>query len=679
MNNDAGKHTRTWKKVVQYVVHLLAILVTFLPIVIITVLTLGWVSGETKLIIGIPDTIITVTTIILMYLIPFLLNARGFLQSLSKIKRNIREVSWPTSLKETFTESLKLAVYPVYFALRLAARFVLLLTILAAVLIPPIGISIVLGLALDWAWAKVAWTWEWAKVAWTKVAWTWEWAKVAWTWEWAKVAWTWEWAKVAWTWEWAKVAWTWTLDWNPELSESLIVTIITLFIIICLIPFLLRRYVEGIQKSLSNIKEKIGEVFQGTRLPGIDIGESLSVTWRCCVKRVWSSPKETFTESLKLAAYPVHLALCFATRFLLLLAILAAVLIQIIETILTTMIKAISRLSNRDLFPDRNITSEKNEENIWRSLEKIDKVFQGPWLPRMGIGESPSKTWRCNIKKAWQVMKEIFIESYKLVIAVLILCIILVYVYIQLKEPNKWQTEVMDKLKAIECKVDSIAIPDPKAWRDTVTTKLDDIRTDTAGLIILRSSGYSPAYLSEKGTRISLVYPPQGNLRSKRGICLEGDNLIWLKLFKKAFSAKCSNEEGRVRLKVQGFASIAPVTVNGDSMSNQLNCEIANERAEALIYFLKLADTIQYTTKGCKATLDDSLIWKGRAKSDSIWKAPGFDVTYKPWPSYAEMDSAKPAQDSRRPDLEFLNRTVQIIIEDGGCLTKPVDNAENSD
>ncbi len=58
-------------------------------------------------------------------------------------------------------------------------------------------------------------------------------------------------------------------------------------------------------------------------------------------------------------------------------------------------------------------------------------------------------------------------------------------------------------------------------------------------------------------------------------------------------------------------------------------------------------------------------------------------MIYEPWQSHAKMNEAKLVKDgtlnNRRKGLEFLNRTVQIIIEDGGCLTKAVDNAENSD
>ena len=104
-----------------------------------------------------------------------------------------------------------------------------------------------------------------------------------------------------------------------------------------------------------------------------------------------------------------------------------------------------------------------------------------------------------------------------------------------------------------------------------------------------------------------------------------------------------------------------------------LNCEIANQRAEALIYFLMLPDSISYYPEECKKALNDSLIWAS-VKSDSIWDGQGFTVTYKPWESHEKMAQAKPVQDSLRLDLEFLNRSVQIIIKGGDCWTKSVDN-----
>jgi len=140
-----------------------------------------------------------------------------------------------------------------------------------------------------------------------------------------------------------------------------------------------------------------------------------------------------------------------------------------------------------------------------------------------------------------------------------------------------------------------------------------------------------------------------------------------LKLFKTAISD--GSKDRHLKLKIQGFASIAPVRVNGDpTKSYTLNCKIANERAEALIYFLTLADGKTYNLDTCKAALKDSRIWQGRAESDSIWEGRGFTLDYNPWEKYAEMAAKKPEKDnssqSRQRDLEFRNRSVRIIIEE---------------
>ena len=101
MNNDSENHTKRknfsalMTQVRLYLMHLLAILLAFLPIVIIIGLALGWVFTETQLIIKIPKIITIITVIIAIYLVP-LLCVSGFRKYLSKIKENICKVSWPT-------------------------------------------------------------------------------------------------------------------------------------------------------------------------------------------------------------------------------------------------------------------------------------------------------------------------------------------------------------------------------------------------------------------------------------------------------------------------------------------------------------------------------------------------------------------------------------------------------
>ena len=163
----------------------------------------------------------------------------------------------------------------------------------------------------------------------------------------------------------------------------------------------------------------------------------------------------------------------------------------------------------------------------------------------------------------------------------------------------------------------------------------------------------------------------------------------WLKLFKKVISD--SLKDGRIKLKVQGFASVAPVPVGGvinDRQSDSLNCEIANQRAEALVYFLT---TEQYDLTECKTVLGEDDRWgHGRSNlrtpgrpntllwersnfnvtyDDSLvqWKGPNLTVSHRPWEKYEKMENNKPMKNpnkDRQLDLEFLNRSVQIIIEE---------------
>ena len=274
-------------------------------------------------------------------------------------------------------------------------------------------------------------------------------------------------------------------------------------------------------------------------------------------------------------------------------------------------------------------------------------------------------------------IKKIIEETLKLYPSITVLVIVIALAYSwQKNEKENWE-----KVDTIESKVDSLARSDEQ-WRKIVGSDLDNIKTDTANLIILRSSGHSPAYLSGQDT-LSLVYRPQGKLKNKRGICPEGDNLAWLQLFKQAIW-KCS-ERQKMELQVRGFASIAPVTEKGQSeilqdKSNSLNVRIANQRAQAVFHFLADSLNSKYDREKCqKALVDpDSMGTTTRnittGDPDSMGTGPNFNVTYTPWKDPGSMKNNKPAQDSLRLDLEFLNRTVQIIIEEGNCWS-----VENND
>ena len=100
-----------------------------------------------------------------------------------------------------------------------------------------------------------------------------------------------------------------TLVENPEPLESpiklLIITIFIVLIAVVLIPHWFQRHAKDIWKSLLNTKKKICEVLRDRWLPDLDIKESLSVTWqyygskiRPSLKKIVNEVKELFYATL---------------------------------------------------------------------------------------------------------------------------------------------------------------------------------------------------------------------------------------------------------------------------------------------------------------------------------------------------------------------------------------------
>lgn len=359
---------------------------------------------------------------------------------------------------------------------------------------------------------------------------------------------------------------------------------------------------------------------------------------------------------------------------------------------------------------------QRHAKDIWESLlnirERISEALQGRWLPGLDIKESLSVTRQFYGAKIWPSVVEIGTEFRKLVFATLILCIAFgIYVgAVYTTSPKEWKIFLFPRTP-----VYIQDHPHPDIEEKLVNHPHPGITKEIPD----RSHKPSTSYRFEKGTQFSLFYKEGnletegGNLKAEDGICPEGSNLEWLRLFKTAITDSLKDKDGYLKLKVRGFASVAPVLVNSDpTKSNSLNCEIANRRAEALIYFLMLPDSISYDPEGCKKALENSSMW-GREENELctrkampntstwremgfdvtyemrpdttiVWKRTNFDVSYKPWQSYEDMEEDKPAKgsspQSRQRDIEFRNRSVQITIEEGSDWTEtiPAPPAENN-
>ena len=222
-------------------------------------------------------------------------------------------------------------------------------------------------------------------------------------------------------------------------------------------------------------------------------------------------------------------------------------------------------------------------------------------------------------------------------------------------------------------------------WIGYNVTK-DGVQRDkiVASVDTLLQNHSHPRYLFEEGAVFSLLYPQQGDPASMVGICPAArDNLAWLRHFKSALR-QCRE---RPQIEVSGLASIAP---GHDKASALLNLQIANMRTVSVAAVLLAESTPDSAGGNClcgSSFSDDSLALAdtltahcGGARDgnpDHPIKHRGdhFDVSYTLWRTYETMhknvqvndESSSADGDDDRRALEFLNRTVQITIQNDMC------------
>lgn len=204
------------------------------------------------------------------------------------------------------------------------------------------------------------------------------------------------------------------------------------------------------------------------------------------------------------------------------------------------------------------------------------------------------------------------------------------------------------------------------------------------------------------GTVFSLVHLKDAQIETAEGICLDESQQVWLREFRNAIvacvtpksSSGLSERTGRIpRIEVKAFASAAPVksiAVADAPDSAELNCEIANWRADAVGAFLankgahkqkwscpSVAKGFNATTNFCASSSDgapafnDYLGFDGDRK-DEDRKDALFEVRVRRWQNPSDMHNEKPADDGalsgqRRFGVEMFNRAVHITVPNGFC------------
>ena len=176
--------------------------------------------------------------------------------------------------------------------------------------------------------------------------------------------------------------------------------------------------------------------------------------------------KSLLLKSLKLVGHLIYLAL----RLVILIVMLAPVLIPL--TLAWSIIKSerepqlpesftiIALLISIGAF---SYLLQRNIDSIVKSISNIkEKIVQ--------------VVKNIEIKKN---LLETFTESQNLFFAILFLCIIVIFGNFSVKDQLKWQGKVGGRVDTLKVKVDSIAISDLKAWKNSVTNMLDTINKKT--------------------------------------------------------------------------------------------------------------------------------------------------------------------------------------------------------
>lgn len=198
------------------------------------------------------------------------------------------------------------------------------------------------------------------------------------------------------------------------------------------------------------------------------------------------------------------------------------------------------------------------------------------------------------------------------------------------------------------------------------------------------------------GTVFSLVHLHDADPQSGDGICLDESQQAWLREFRNAI-AECVKAEGdrsgakAPRFDVTAFASVAPVKSSGVT-SAELNCEIANRRADAVGAFLanetehqrkwdcdSVGEDFQAVKKLCAPSASDN---RGFEDYPGFHDDAKFHARVHRWRNPGEMKRRKPADDGALPDdrryaAEWFNRSVHITAPRGFCRPTESEQSES--
>ena len=171
----------------------------------------------------------------------------------------------------------------------------------------------------------------------------------------------------------------------------------------------------------------------------------------------------------------------------------------------------------------------------------------------------------------------------------------------------------------------------------------------------------------------AIGYSDEGSLAEDgQGICPDESQMRWLQEFRQAIARCAKGRSPPLKLSVSGYASIAPVTrrPNGEAeRSDEDNLEIANRRGMVIASFLA-SENNEIPPELCKAEAKP-FECGGDETADGDCRLDDYVVRHRLWPDYPTMKRWRPVDDGGPPPrvhaVEFLNRTVHIVVENNAC------------
>ena len=277
-------------------------------------------------------------------------------------------------------------------------------------------------------------------------------------------------------------------------------------------------------------------------------------------------------------------------------------------------------------------------------------------MPGLDIKKSLRDTWGENLSFLWRNLRDTSVASWRFVIAASLFLPVCLAAYFPISDFNEWRNEVLEKIER----------PSP---------------------IIVIDSAENVQYFFEKDKTFVLAHVEDADLESREGICLDDGQQRWLAEFKKAIE-HCADSGPRPELEIRAFSSTAPMALGGRVTprgSALVNCEAANQRAEAVVEFLLGRPRERWACGSGEGVevgsfengggqLCRRLDSAGKDEEFTYGATDGlkFDLSYKPWKTHEAMTAEKPADNGvlhgpRRYDAEFLNRAVYVTLKNDVC------------